>query len=332
MISDEKLDEFHNIVEECSIENIENFVKNPSWGAINFEAATPDLQKLDSILNPLKSYSEQIRHLPQNVVQTTINNLIEIKATLDRMEAFTLDGDPNANRDDIVYTLGNNLESLFPQIALWIPFLAFLQGDVDKSILDMKNAKATLNEMLQETTEIIEGQKKQIDSIVQAARTAAAEVGVGHFTEDFAGQAKQNERQAVTWLWVTGLSLFATIVFAILFVSVLSIPEGATLPIIIQHTTIKFVTIGVLITAAIWCGRIYRAHMHQMTVNKQRANGLKTFQAFIKAAGEDEGAKNAVLIETTRSIYSIVPSGFVASEPGESNSIMEITKLVPKSS
>lgn len=48
-----------------------------------------------------------------------------------------------------------------------------------------------------------------------------------------------------------------------------------------------------------------------MVVNRHRGNALKTFQAFTEAAGDNQDVRSAVLLETTRSIFAVVPSGFL---------------------
>ena len=72
----------------------------------------------------------------------------------------------------------------------------------------------------------------------------------------------------------------------------------------------KIAILVVFFTATLWSGRVYRALMHQATLNRHRALGLQTFQAF-SAAASDDASKDAVLIETTRSIFSAGSTGYL---------------------
>lgn len=73
--------------------------------------------------------------------------------------------------------------------------------------------------------------------------------------------------------------------------------------------------------------RIYKALKHQITVNKHRANALKTFQAFVKAASNDN-TRDAVLIETTRSIFANSPSGYLDTTDASSDSNTKILEII----
>ncbi|MFZ1547427.1 MAG: hypothetical protein WAT12_10065, partial [Candidatus Nitrotoga sp.] len=81
----------------------------------------------------------------------------------------------------------------------------------------------------------------------------------------------------------------------------------------------------------IWCGRIYKALKHQSTVNKHRANALKTFQAFVKAASNDN-TRDAVLIETTRSIFASSPSGYLDTTDTPSDPSTKVLEIIKGSS
>jgi hypothetical protein len=64
-------------------------------------------------------------------------------------------------------------------------------------------------------------------------------------------------------------------------------------------------------------------------VNEHRVNALKTFGAFVEASKGDEAIRNAVLLETTRSILAIQPNGYLeaGSESGEAVSrVIEVVK------
>ena len=100
----------------------------------------------------------------------------------------------------------------------------------------------------------------------------------------------------------------ATGVVAYIFGTASKVP--LEIPALLQYTTMKVVILGLLFTSTIWCGRMYRTNKHQQSINKHRANALRTFQAFVEATN-DPAIRDAVLLETTRSIFAITPSGYL---------------------
>ena len=82
-------------------------------------------------------------------------------------------------------------------------------------------------------------------------------------------------------------------------------------------------------SAAFWCSKNYRASMHQYSICKTKEVMLSTFKTFIDASGGDPDLKNAVLLETTKSIFSHIDSGFNNSKETNvdlSSKILEATK------
>jgi len=84
-----------------------------------------------------------------------------------------------------------------------------------------------------------------------------------------------------------------------------------------------------LITATLWCGNLYKAAKHQAAANKFKGNSLKTFQAFVVNATDDDGIRDAVLIETTRAIFSESATGYITNDNSgteKSTKIVEVIK------
>ena len=94
----------------------------------------------------------------------------------------------------------------------------------------------------------------------------------------------------------------------------------------------RIVILGLLFTGTIWCGRMYKTNKHQESINKHRANALQTFQAFVEAT-IDPAVRDAVLMETTRSIFTITPSGYLGEPDNRSETgskVVEVIKVASK--
>ena len=180
-------------------------------------------------------------------------------------------------------------------------------------------------------SEIIKEQKDsktESESILESMRKAAGEAGVSQNAIYFSLEAEEHKRTAENWLRVTKWMAIATIVFAVLatvaffwFVKDLSFEQA------LQLAVAKILLFSVFYYASVWCGKNYRAYIHNYVINKHRQNGLSTFQAFVKAT-EDQAIKNAVLLKATESIFGIANSGFISSESEQSGSsqILEIIR------
>ncbi|QXW30322.1 hypothetical protein KXJ75_03825 [Aeromonas sanarellii] len=134
-------------------------------------------------------------------------------------------------------------------------------------------------------------------------------------------EANTMESQALLWLKATSTLAALSLITAIYFL--FATPELLTTASAIQYVSSKILILALLITATLWCGNLYKAAKHQAAANKFKGNSLKTFQAFVNAT-EDIVVKDAILIETTRAIFSESATGYI----GNDNSGSESTKIV----
>jgi hypothetical protein len=87
-----------------------------------------------------------------------------------------------------------------------------------------------------------------------------------------------------------------------------------------------------LVTASVWCGKNYRILQHLATLNKHRSLSIRTLQAFV-AAASDEQTKNAVLLEANRAVFSSGGTGYLdgSSDKESPITIIELAKNLGKS-
>ena len=321
------IEELRTIVEECTAVPIDELIASDDWGAINFNSARPDLERLFSLLIPLKNLP--IEELPENIVRKMVSQATESLNLIKGVKEFSLeDENPRGTRDAIVNQIKAAVDGLYPQFAPWIPFLAYQRGDVRENI---KKLNSTLDESQKELSKVksfVGEKKKEIDGIVDASRQAAAEVGVAAFTYDFDEESRESGHSAKCWLIVSGIGAALTLLSAFLFFFVFIIPDQVSTVQIVQQTTTRVVFLGILYTVTFWCSRMYRSAKHQEAMNSHRANALKTFQAFVKAT-DDPTVRDAVLLETTRSIFAITPTGYIdkgGDAQTNSTNVVEVVK------
>jgi hypothetical protein len=330
MATEQLVNEIREICTTCTSTDIDKLVSNPDWGKLNFETGRSDLQRAFSIFNDLLVLPIDI--LPDQVITKVIQTGKPLQDTILSIQSFdiTTGGDSVQNRDTIVATLKKQVDSFYIDTQQWIPYLLYQKGDIQRNISDLTEAVKNAHGMVESTKTDIETKKGEIDGIIVAAREASASAGVAHFTADFSSEAEKLQDNAKNWLIATGILGGITLVSSIGFLFLTLQPNSSYAT--VQIITTKLIILGLLFTGTLWCGRIYKALMHQVTVNRHRANSIKTFQAFNQAASND-ASRDAVLMETTKAIFGQGTTGYLDKESGSSGDqlrIVEMVKHVPK--
>ena len=226
----------------------------------------------------------------------------------------------------------------------WIIYLAYMkEGDAEtinklyKAITEATETVSSANDLLSRKKKSLDEREEkvfskaqsdintkieEINTIITKVRDDAAIKAAAVFTKEFSDEASKASKAAWAWLGVTsGLMALTFFVAYLLWQNAESVPD---LTEFVQTFGSKMAMLAVLFTATIWSGRNYRAMMHQKIVNKHRALGLETFQAF-SSATNDPQIKDAVLLETTRAIFSASSTGYL--EAKEAASDQEIRVL-----
>ena len=141
----------------------------------------------------------------------------------------------------------------------------------------------------------------------------------------FKVEADFHTSEAGKWINWTIVLLVATAFAGIGFMFwTPSSTEGTTH--VVQFTITKVVVLAVLFYGLSICIKNYRAHKHNAILNKHRQNALQTFETFVKASTDDL-TKNAVLLQTTQSIFSNQQTGYSSSE-GDGDMPSKIIEII----
>lgn len=299
--------------------------KRTEWGTISFEKGEKDFGRIYDIVNHLKLLPLDI--LTEATVVQMTESLTQTRETLKLIDSFTLEssGNPPSTRDQYLVDLQNRADLLFTRATPWIPFLAYQKGDVAKNIADLNSAVGNATALIGSAQAEIKRKSGEIDIIITKARDASAAAGAAVFTKDFEGQASKLEEQAKHWLVATAAFALGTLFAAVIFYNTI-VPQMEKME-VFQLIAAKVAILGVLLTAAIWCGRVYKALMHQSAIYRFKALGLQTFQAFTAGAADPQ-TKDAVLLETTRAIFSNHQTGYIEEIGSGDTQIVEVLKSV----
>jgi hypothetical protein len=329
MAKKEKIKPLRELIAESLKFEIDKLVSRSEWGSINFEGARDDLTRIFSIVGhlnilPLESLTDQ-------TVDQIHQSLTTAMDVLSRLDKFSLsEGTPTQIRDRLVNEIHSQADNFYTIATPWIPFLAYQKGDVARNISELTDSVSRATGLVETAKTDIRNKSAEIEDIVIKAREASASAGAAVFTKDFSDESKSLETKAESWLKATGFFGVLTIVFAIVLWLVSEPTDNGWEA--AQKFGARLVVLVVLFTATLWCGRIYKALMHQSVTNKHRALSLQTFQAFSAAASDDQ-TRNAVLTETTRSIFSLSATGYISEDGNQEGAIrlIELQKIVGSS-
>lgn len=328
MEKDKTIEEIRKSIQNVLVFKDRSLVTRPQWGDLNFSEAELDIKRLFDLSSHLQILPlEFLTDTALAKIRETLNQCPPILADIDNF-SLKRQSSPSSEIHNYSSRLHQAVDHVYSESAIWLPFLAYQNGDVSTNINKLNQTIKVGETLLEEAKTEFDSKKGEIDQILIATREAAASAGVAVFTEEFAAEARMLRKTSRYWLIATVLFTIAVGGVAI-WTWVFPINETSKV-FLWQMLSSKLILISVLLTAALWCGRIYKALLHQSAVNRQKALGLKTFQAFTQAASDTQ-TKDAVLRATTHSIFAQMLTGYIdnkgATQEGDSK-IIEIARAI----
>lgn len=321
MAYNERVQQIQKEIEAIVSKRPEAYIENKErWGEFNFSEVENEIRALYFLLVRLSKLP--LIYIPHGYQLEEIASCCQL---FNKVENFNVGDTDIADKNALFEEIRNKLTQIFEQNGVFIPILAmFDPGDrdaFDKAIETEKKAK----EISENMTSYLSEAKSKVADVLEAIQGAAAEIGVGKYADDFSKQARNFASAAFKWLVLTGI--FATVTFG-LALGFLFFPVDTpdSLEQVIQFSVSKVVTLGLFFGATVWCGRHFRALKHQESICLHRSNALATFQAFVQAANETS-TKEAVLIETTRSIFALSATGFLGNSETSNGDNLKIVEM-----
>lgn len=340
-------------------------IARPEWGAITFENSSPDLKKLRDLVGYLRVLPlEYIPDGTMPQIDQHLSAALPTLKAMDAF-SITSGNPPGPQRDSLATQLHQQTDTLVAVSGQWIPFLAYQRGDVAKNIDQLSKAADEGRQLVESAKADAQAKAAEISAIISAAREASAAAGAAVFTSDFAEESKSLETSARRWLKAAASLAAATLVAALLFLWLAYLPTGVaaasqplpapastagvgpvqvaaaatangapttggspamSTPQLAQAIGAKLIIVTLLLTAATWCGRNYKAQKHLAAVNRHRSLSLRTLKAF-SAAASDDLTKNAVLLEATRAIFGAGSTGYLDGKDGSDDSSLKIVEI-----
>jgi hypothetical protein len=307
----------------------DQLVARPKWGEINFEDCRLNIERTYGVVEQLSLLPVSI--LPDNTVQQISQKMSETAQAFESLDKFSLGASSNVANEKQMHAgrIRASTDEFFSVTATWLPYLAYQRGDVERNIKALTSSVSNAEKLVGGGKERIEAMMSEMENIIIKAREASAAAGAAVFTQDFERISKTHEKDAASWLKISGIAAILTVLAAAAMWkwSEAGLDQGQLL----QKLSTKLVVLAVLLSGTLWCARNYKALKHLATINRHRSLSIQTLQAF-SAAASDVQTKDAVLLEATRAVFGHVNTGYINDSGGDGDlKIVEIARgILPR--
>lgn len=307
----------------------QSLIREAELGPISFAPYFNDFLRVINFFKRLSSLD--INSLPSYQLSTIKERILPFLDTINTIKNFKVDINNGVPQRD---TLANNLissyQSSYDQLNPIISYCEKEGTDYQALQLQVNQTVENINLKYKEIFETFEIKTAELNKILDAVKKAAHEVGITQHTVNFEEASKKYQTLSKYWMWSI-ISTGLIIILLSLYIFNLPIEIEANDPYasyrFIQAAVARFTALFTLILLLFWEVRNYNAAQHNYTINQNKQNALSTFETFVSAA-RDEETKNAVLMQTTKAIFSNLPSGYLKNESGDdgSSQIIEIAR------
>lgn len=308
-----------------SLERIQQFDANSLprtselGSVLNFSEAVAPASRLIDLYRQL--HLDVLEQLPKNVLVQLRQSADADYKLLESILKFEA-GSPKPERDSRIAAVRGAYDEAFGRL---YPYISYsVRKSTDFGRLE-REARAIVQEISDNaaglTTEIAT-RLKEAEGALQAIRKVAEEQGVSQQAHYFKLEAEKHENEAKVWLRRTtdltvALGGYALATFFLHKLPWLTPQNSYETFQLAVSKVLLFATITFFLVLA---ARSYVAHRHNTVVNRHRQNALATYEALVKAAGE-EASRDVVLARAADCIFAAQPTGFGRAEGGEAGSL-----------
>lgn len=300
----------------------------------------PDFRDLAFV--PIKSDLDGVVAVSQLLQTVGIDKLPEPLALMalteyDKLSAAavdTRDMDPmqlaraGQQIQDVVRKKGGRLKDAATQYWNAVPAIAAfaIASDLRRTAAPLSDKVRAMLDRLQVAAGDAEQQVASLRRLADAEREEARKFAVEKHAGTFAKQATGYGSAATKWLICTIALAAATGAFVglnILWV----VGDPRVQSVDVSLLAAKVLAFTSLVTATLWCGRLFRASKHNEALNRQRQAALDSFRTFVETTA-DEQTKNAVLLHAAQAIFAHQPTGFVSEGTDSTPHLLEMVRVL----
>lgn len=322
--SESTANEIKRIILEIKKLDIElDLVRTKSLGDWAFSELRNEFKQMYIVLTKLEITNLTEIHL--SILRNLSRDLGNILGTIRNIMKFGVAQDrAKQAQDNIISEFYDNFSKLiettskaFQMLDLTSDYLLETGLEPTKSEQGAVKLTEDQSKQIKEAQEKLKNALSEMESALAAVKARSKEIGVERYSLIFGDESKTNLKTSIVWLVLTAILLLAGILYGYyLNISLEELADNVNKSklldnnnYVLQVTIIRLLTITILFYALTICMKNYRAQKHNQIINRHRHNALTTFETF-SAGATDEGTKNAVLLEATRSIFGNQPTGF----------------------
>ena len=309
----------------------DNLVREDVLGKeLSFRSGLLDFQRILGLFNELTTFNlDLLPYIIINKLQRRAEGALNI---FSRIKSFSPGQatNPANERNQLLLQIREEYDSSFAELAPWVSYLLQKETDLATSKNRARQLVGELENLTMEQRTKLSRELGEIEAVLATARSAAAEVGVTKHANEFVEEARLHRRATRIWLCAAIAFGIAAVVYA--WWSFGHTPEPPTgdsvIGYYIHFAVPRIIILSVISYGLIWSSKNFLANRHNEIVNRHRQNALRTFETFVKAAGNDLQTKNAVLLQATQAIFTPQATGYLSQEPEvrTPNTIIEILR------
>lgn len=289
----------------------------PSLGELSLQSTfAPTLEKIQQKFDFAKKYAAALH----NNQLAPIRDIFTYISEQMREQVNRHNEDYATTRDQFVSNIKNHLEALQqqwpPVVTVAVESRGFLEDQgvhrrYERTIESMKQESANaLKQVKDEAQKTIEEARVLAESIEKRARSTAAGISVEEVQKQFRDAQQGLENRVYLWGVLGLLVLVGFIVTAKYFASVDPSQEGWS---ILYYSAIRISILTAIGTAAAFCLKIFRAHLHMSEKNRHRQRIANSMGAFVESAATPE-QRDLILSQLVESVVQFGNSGLLQKE------------------
>lgn len=210
--------------------------------------------------------------------------------------------------------------------------IAAKSHDFERLVSEKSNEFEHLSSKLRDEVEGIAEVRGAADRVLNEAQESASRLVVAQQAVHFSDIALAHRKSANFWIFASSILLLLTLIlsFASLFLTsgdFFGLSGDPSAFALVQFTSGKLLTFGLLGYGVYACARNYFANRHNAVVNEQKKAALHTFQALADSA-DSPAERDVILTHAATCIFGIQETGF--SKAGEApvphSSVVEILR------
>ena len=188
-----------------------------------------------------------------------------------------------------------------------------IQEEFTNTITSMKQeSENVLRQVQGEATKTINEARVLSEKIEAKARSTAVGTSVEEAQKQFREAQEGLERRVKFWSYPAVVSVLAFIGVAIYF-AIAGPAKGEESWAVVYHSAIRVSILTALATAAAFCLKILRAHLHMSEKNRHRQRVANSMGAFVESAATPE-QRDLILSQLVESVVEFGNSGLIQRE------------------